>query len=74
MDETSASIIQDDWIAISEKLRLETAKRIADIPAMSPEELEKLADALRSVYWLEQLAHSYDKKLDLELQKIFADT
>lgn len=66
------SAVQDDWTNIAQLVRLEITKRIPDIGAMKPDEIEKFADAMRSIYWLEEMAHTFDKRVELELAKVTA--
>lgn len=73
MNEQSESThVQDEWVGISQRIRLEIQKRLADIRAMKASEIEELVRASRTALWLEKDAHTFDKEVELELARFSA--
>lgn len=71
MDESNeATATQRKWQAIANELQIELRKLIPLIPAMKPDEAKALAETLESSMWLELNAGLFDKRTELELQKI----
>lgn len=68
-DKPTQSVEQDEWVASAKSMREAILKRIEDVPAMKPEEIQQLVSALAQALELFKTASLYDKWLDLELSR-----
>jgi hypothetical protein len=65
-----ASADQDAWVALCTSFRAELAKLVPLVPAMRPDEVKTLADTLQAVMWAHHQAETFDKRTELQLQRI----
>lgn len=68
-DDDPPSKVQVAWESVANKLRKAVAARIDDVPALNPEEITKLVEATRNVFWFEINVRSMDHLINLEHQR-----
>lgn len=72
-DAPTTSADQDAWTALADALRSELAKQIPLMGAMKPDEIKTLVEAADSAMWMRIRAGLFDKRIELERNKLFAD-
>lgn len=60
---------QIHWLEIVEAARVGLAQQICRMPSMSPLDVRLLTEAARELYWLNQNAALFDKRIELELSR-----
>lgn len=69
-DHELASADQDAWVEIAQAVREQLRRRIADMPAMNPGELQSFANAYRDAQFFEEWAHAFDHEVELRKRRI----
>lgn len=66
-DESSG--VQRSWEALADKVRRKLSEQAEYIPAMKPEEVKSLIEAMREAYWIDQYAATFDKRVEVEMSR-----
>ena len=72
-DTPTDSADQDAWLELARAVRVRLAGQVDLIPAMQPCEVQQFVETCRAALNLEIEAATRDKRIDVELGRLFAD-
>ncbi len=64
MEESISSAAQQQWCDITAAVRAQLAKQVELMPAMKPDEIVSLINALDTAMWNEAKAATYDETIE----------
>ena len=72
-DDPDTTADQDQWMDLARAVRAGLMKQAALLSAMTPEEIKAFIEACRDALFLEVNASSFDKRVELEQNRVTAD-
>lgn len=69
---SDATADQDAWVALWEATRQQFAALVPFVPAMKPDEVKTLVEAMQAAQWGHHQAVTWDKRVELELNRVTA--